>query len=42
MGTGIAFLTIIEPIFRIICYIAVTVFAYKGIEALNIYIRKNS
>jgi hypothetical protein len=42
MVIGMGFLTLIEPIFRIICYIAVTVFAYKGIEALNIYIRKSS
>lgn len=42
MGTGIAFLKSIEPIFRITCYIEVTVFAYKCIEALNIYIIKNS
>lgn len=42
MMSGIDFLMLIEPIFRIICYIAVIVFAFKGIEALNIYIRKNS
>jgi hypothetical protein len=36
------FLMAIEPVFRIICYIAVIVLAYKGIEALNVYIKKNS
>lgn len=42
MFAGVGFLMMIEPIFRIICYIAVIVLAYKGIEALNVYIRKNT
>jgi hypothetical protein len=41
MFTGLGFLLVVEPILRMACYIAVTVLAYKGIEALNIYIRKN-
>jgi hypothetical protein len=41
MYAEVRLLVVIEPILRVICYIAVIVLAYKGIEALNVYIRKN-
>jgi hypothetical protein len=38
---GLSFLILLEPILRILVYIAAIVLAYKAIEALNVYINKN-
>jgi len=40
--TAISSISIIESILRIMTYIAVISILFKGIQALNIYINKNS
>jgi hypothetical protein len=39
---AIGFISIIESILRMITYIAVISVSFKGIQALNTYINKNS
>ena len=39
---AISFITIIESALRILTYLAVISVSFKGIQALNVYINKNS